>query len=100
MRKPTTDDYMDTIINQHRKIMRLEHQLSEIYSASGLKYESDTYQPISIRSLNGKWIPLSDDELDVRMECSVCGSIETPLAKDKFCPNCGSRMTGIFGVET
>ena len=40
----------------------------------------------------GEWIELSDDNLDVRMKCSACGTAETPFARYKFCPNCGVRM--------
>lgn len=47
--------------------------------------------------VQGEWIfPVFDDsdENDPRCKCSVCGSIETPLARHNFCPNCGARMTG------
>lgn len=39
---------------------------------------------------HGEWIPFSGDTLDVRMKCSICGSVEMPLARHNFCPNCGS----------
>lgn len=29
---------------------------------------------------------------DRRCKCSECGSIETPLVRHKYCPNCGARM--------
>lgn len=41
---------------------------------------------------HGEWIPFSGDSLDVRMKCSVCGSVEMPLARHNFCPNCGASM--------
>ncbi len=45
--------------------------------------------------VHGKWeFPIfSDGNLnDPRCKCSECGSIETPLARHKFCPNCGAKM--------
>lgn len=30
---------------------------------------------------------------DPRCKCSNCGSIETPLARHRFCPSCGAPMT-------
>ena len=41
---------------------------------------------------HGEWIPFSGDTLDVRMKCSICGSVEMPLARHNFCPNCGADM--------
>lgn len=46
--------------------------------------------------VRGEWeFPtfLDSDENDPRCICSVCGSIETPLARHKFCPNCGCPLT-------
>lgn len=45
--------------------------------------------------VHGKWdFPIfSDGDLyDIRCKCSECGSIETPLARHKYCPNCGAKM--------
>ena len=45
----------------------------------------------------GEWMfPIFGDQQDAndpRWQCSECGSIETPLARHKFCPNCGAPMT-------
>lgn len=44
---------------------------------------------------HGHWeFPIFEegDINDPRCKCSICGSIETPLARHKFCPNCGARM--------
>ena len=30
---------------------------------------------------------------DPRCQCSECGSVETPLARHRFCPSCGAPMT-------
>lgn len=47
--------------------------------------------------VRGYWefpIFMDSDANDPRCKCSVCGSIETPLARHKFCPNCGADMRG------
>lgn len=48
---------------------------------------------------HGRWeFPvLTDvrDALDPRVKCSVCGSIETALARWSYCPHCGARMAEV-----
>ena len=49
------------------------------------------------RMWRGEWeFPIFKDEdaNDPRCKCSECGSVETPLARHRFCPNCGAPMTG------
>lgn len=45
----------------------------------------------------GEWMfPIFADQKDakdLRCQCSECGSIETPLARHRFCPSCGAPMT-------
>ena len=44
----------------------------------------------------GEWeFPIFEDgdANDPRCKCSECGSIETPLARHRFCPDCGAPMT-------
>lgn len=44
----------------------------------------------------GEWefpIFMDGDANDPRCKCSECESIETPLARHRFCPNCGAPMT-------
>ena len=45
----------------------------------------------------GEWMfPIFGDQQDAndpRCQCSECGSIETPLARHRFCPSCGAPMT-------
>ena len=44
---------------------------------------------------HGKWIDYNpDNENDPRCICSVCGSVEFPLSRHKYCPNCGADMRG------
>lgn len=44
----------------------------------------------------GEWtFPIfadQEDANDPRCQCSKCGSIETPLARHRFCPACGAPM--------
>lgn len=44
---------------------------------------------------HGRWIDKNpQDKYDPRYICSVCGSVEFPLSRHKYCPNCGARMDG------
>lgn len=52
---------------------------------------------------HGVWefpILQDEDENDPRCKCSECGSIETPLVRHRYCPNCGARMDGGADHET
>ena len=43
--------------------------------------------------VRGRWERIDGlDELDPRMRCSVCGTVETPLARHRFCPVCAADM--------
>lgn len=47
--------------------------------------------------VHGRWefpIFCYNDADDPRCVCSECGSIETPLARHSYCPNCGAKMDG------
>lgn len=49
-----------------------------------------------VEKMRGEWrfpIFAEQDENDPRCQCSECESIETPLARHRFCPSCGSPMT-------
>lgn len=50
-----------------------------------------------VENLQGEWLsPIfvgQKEANDPRCQCSECGSIETPLARHRFCPSCGSPMT-------
>ena len=57
-------------------------------------------RPVSreqVERMRGEWMfPIfgdQQDENDPRCQCSECGSIETPLARHRFCPACGAPMT-------
>lgn len=42
-------------------------------------------------TVQGHWIDIFNKN-DSRMKCSICGSIEEPLARHNYCPNCGAKM--------
>lgn len=50
-----------------------------------------------VEKMRGEWMfPIFTDQKDAndpRCQCSECGSIETPLARHRFCPSCGRPMT-------
>lgn len=50
-----------------------------------------------VRNLQGEWLfPIfvgQKEANDPRCQCSECGSVETPLARHRFCPSCGAPMT-------
>ena len=50
-----------------------------------------------VEGIRGEWMfPIfadQEDANDSRCQCSECGSIETPLARHRFCPSCGAPMT-------
>ena len=57
-------------------------------------------RPVSreqVERSRGEWMfPIFGDQQDAndpRCQCSKCGSIETPLARHRFCPSCGAPMT-------
>lgn len=57
-------------------------------------------RPVSreqVEKMRGEWMfPIfadQEDANDPRCQCSECGSIETPLARHRFCPSCGAPMT-------
>ena len=57
-------------------------------------------RPVSreqVEKMRGEWMfPIfagQKDANDPRCQCSECGSIETPLARHRFCPACGAPMT-------
>ena len=61
-----------------------------------IKFISEKCPTIDPDSLipHGRWIEYeaSDSDLDPRCRCSKCGSVETPLARHSYCPNCGAKM--------
>lgn len=66
--------------------------------ASEARAEAAEKKAANVRPVvRGYWefpIFMDSDVNNPRYKCSVCGSIETPLARHKFCPNCGANMRG------
>ena len=65
-----------------------------------LKIALSALRPVSreqVERIRGEWMfPIFGDQQDAndpRCQCSKCGSIETPLARHRFCPSCGAPMT-------
>lgn len=55
------------------------------------KFTSEDVQPVK----HGRWIDKNpQDKYDPRCICSVCDSVEFPLSRHKYCPNCGAKMDG------
>lgn len=64
------------------------------------KVKIKALRPVSrerVERMRGEWMfPIFGDQQDAndpRCQCSKCGSIETPLARHRFCPSCGAPMT-------
>ena len=59
------------------------------------KYMAPTRE--QVEGVRGEWMfPIfadQEDANDPRCQCSECGSIETPLARHRFCPSCGAPIT-------
>ena len=71
------------------------------YSKEAVEVAISTLRPITREQVEkvwrGEWMfPIFADQKDakdLRCQCSECGSIETPLARHRFCPSCGAPMT-------
>lgn len=70
------------------------------YSKTALEVAITALRPVSreqVEGIRGEWVfPIFADQEDAngpRFQCSECGSIETPLARHRFCPSCGAPMT-------
>lgn len=72
---------------EFRPVPALEMALSALRPASREMVE---------RVRGERMFPIFADQKDAndpRCQCSECGSIETPLARHRFCPSCGAPMT-------
>ena len=77
----------DGVKNAERRIAALDMALSALRPVSREQVE---------KVWRGEWeFPIFKDEdaNDPRCKCSECGSVETPLARHRFCPHCGAPMT-------
>lgn len=71
-----------------------------VQDLGALNMAIDALRPVSrerVERMRGEWMfPIFGDQQDAndpRCQCSECGSIETPLARHRFCPACGAPMT-------
>ena len=71
---------------------RDSHCDGELYVVNVLQAPTIEAEPVR----HAHWeFPVFADRLDAydpRCVCSECGSVETPLTRHKYCPNCGARM--------
>lgn len=78
---------VDGVKNAERRIEAFDIALSALRPVSREQVER----------MRGEWMfPIfvgQTDANDPRCQCSECGSIETPLARYRFCPACGAPMT-------
>ena len=87
----TEYDSTDRLIDQGE--LHLDTLAEGYTEVHGLIENCPTIDPDSLIP-HGKWIEYeaSDSDLDPRCRCSKCGSVETPLARHSYCPNCGAKM--------
>ncbi len=82
-RMPDTTPDGTPIANGKRSVSDCVRRIRDIPAAD--------VQPVK----HGRWIDKNpQDKYDPRCICSVCGSVEFPLSRHKYCPNCGAKMDG------
>lgn len=94
------DDY----IKRSDALNELYRYASEKDPLHTIKYRVDVCERIekipaaNVKSgIQGYWIDENPESfLDPRMRCSICGHIDLPLAKWRFCPVCGANMKSEF----
>ena len=81
-------------------ITTIEGRVEEDKLHEALELAITALHPVSreqVEKMQGEWMfPIFGDQQDAndpRCQCSECGSIETPLARHRFCPSCGAPMT-------
>ena len=89
-------------INRIKDHMAAHHigEYPHIKLKEALDMAISALRPVSreqVEKMRGEWMfPIfagQKDLNDPRCQCSECGSIETPLARHRFCPACGAPMT-------
>lgn len=75
-------------------------EVDTVRQVQALDVALSALRPVSreqVEKMRGEWMfPIfanQEDANDPRCQCSECGSIETPLARHRFCPSCGAPMT-------
>ena len=83
-------------LENHKRVAEENNYMLAADEDAIIKFISEkcpTIDPDSLKP-HGRWIEYeaSDSDLDPRCRCSKCGSVETPLARHSYCPNCGAKM--------
>ena len=83
-------------LENHKRVAKENNFMLAADEDAIIKFISEKCPTIDPDSLipHGRWIEYeaSDSDLDPRCRCSKCGSVETPLARHSYCPNCGAKM--------
>lgn len=83
-------------LENHKRVAEENNFMLAADEDAIIKFISEKCPTIDPDSLipHGRWIEYeaSDSDLDPRCRCSKCGSVETPLARHSYCPNCGAKM--------
>lgn len=83
-------------LENHKRVAEENNYMLAADEDAIIKFISEKCPTIEPDSLipHGRWIEYeaSDSDLDPRCRCSKCGSVETPLARHSYCPNCGAKM--------
>ena len=83
-------------LENHKRVAEENNYMLAADEDAIIKFISEKCPTIDPDSLipHGRWIEYeaSDSDLDPRCRCSKCGSVETPLARHSYCPNCGAKM--------
>lgn len=93
----TREEAIDVVESFRNVVARMENTE---YTVEALDMALTALRPVSreqVERMRGEWMfPIfvgQTDANDPRCQCSECGSIETPLARYRFCPACGAPMT-------
>ena len=93
----TREEAIDVVESFRNVVARMENTE---YTVEALDMAISALRPVSreqVEGIRGEWMfPIfagQEDANDPRCQCSECGSIETPLARHRFCPSCGAPMT-------
>ena len=93
----TREEAIDVVESFRNVVARMENTE---YTVEALDMALSALRPVSreqLEGIRGEWVfPIFGDQEganDPRCQCSECGSIETPLARHRFCPSCGAPMT-------
>lgn len=80
-------------IRDGRLVRGARSDLDPLYKAADIVELVDSLEPADVAPVvHAHWIDYLPETQDVRMICSNCATVDAPMYKWKFCPNCGARM--------